>query len=101
MKQNYLNLLGIAYRARQCSLGVAKIIDDIRKKRVKLVIIASDCGTQTYKQLTDKCNSYDVPYVVAAEKSVISHAIGQTNRVAIAILNDGFARKLKQLITGN
>lgn len=101
MKQSYLNLLGLAYRANQCSLGVDRIIKDIQQKRAKLVLIAADCGPQTYKQLTDKCTSQQIPFVSVDEKSVISHAIGQTNRVAIAILNDGFAHKLRTLIKGN
>lgn len=101
MQSNYLNLLGLAYRAKECALGVEQIIQHIRKKRAKLVLIAKDCGAQTYKQLTDKCKTYAVPYKVVDEKAIISHAIGQTNRVAIAILNDGFARKLEALIEGN
>lgn len=101
MKQSYLNLLGLAYRANQCSLGVDKIIKHIQQRRAKLVLIASDCGQQTYKQLTDKCNSYEIPFMIVDEKAVISHAIGQSNRVAIAILNGGFAHKLKTLIKGN
>ncbi|HLS07179.1 MAG TPA: ribosomal L7Ae/L30e/S12e/Gadd45 family protein [Bacillota bacterium] len=101
MKQNYLNLLGLAFRANECSVGVDKIVKDIQQKRAKLVLIASDCSPQTTKRLTDKCKSYQIPYQLVDQKAKLSHAIGQTNRVAIAILDDGFAKKLTSLIKGN
>lgn len=100
MQANYLNLLGLAYRAQACVIGVEQILHQIRTQRAKLVLIAKDCGTHTFKKLTDKCMTYDVPYQMVDEKEVISYAIGQNNRVAIAIVNDGFAKKLQTLIEG-
>src|SRR5690625_4360802 len=101
MPQQYLNLLGLAYRARKCSLGVDRIITDIQLQRAKLVLIAKDSSEQTFKRLTDKCKTYEIPYLKVVEKVQLSQAIGQTNRVAVAILDDGFARKLKSLIKEN
>lgn len=49
MKNNYLNMIGLAYRAGKCSLGEETILKDIRSNRAKLVIIASDIGPQTKK----------------------------------------------------
>ncbi|MDY0396404.1 L7Ae/L30e/S12e/Gadd45 family ribosomal protein [Virgibacillus halophilus] len=97
-KRNYLNLIGLAYRARQCSAGEDTIIKDIRKRRVKLLILASDAGPQTKKKLTDKCKTYEVPYIIINEdKEALGNAIGKLQRVAIAILDEGFAAKIKSL----
>ena len=102
MKNNYLNLIGLAYRARKCSLGEETIVKDIQQQKAKLVIIASDIGPQTHKKITDKCKSYDIPYVIVAEdRDELSHAIGKSQRVAIAILDKGFATKLKSLLGYN
>lgn len=101
MKKNYLNLLGLAYRARKCSLGEETIVKDIQQKRAKLVLIANDIGPQTKKKMTDKCKTYDIPFVIVDDRDVLSHAIGKSQRVAIAILDEGFATKLKSLLRYN
>ncbi|WP_090866583.1 YlxQ family RNA-binding protein [Oceanobacillus limi] len=98
MQNNYLNMLGLAYRARKCSLGEETIVKDIQKKRAKLVLIANDTGAQTHKKLTDKCNTYNVPYVIVDDRDTLSKAIGKSQRVAIAILDQGFATKIKSLL---
>lgn len=97
MKNNYLNMIGLAIRARKCSLG-EEIIKDIKKQRAKLVLIASDTGMQTTKKITDKCKTYDVPLRIVDDKETLSNAIGKTERVAIAILDAGFAAKIKSLL---
>lgn len=99
MKNSYLNLLGLAYRARMCSLGEDGIVKDIQQRKAKLVLIASDIGPQTYKKITDKCKSSNIPYVVLPEnRDALSHAIGKTGRVAVAILDQGFATKMQSLL---
>ncbi|HEY4601595.1 MAG TPA: YlxQ family RNA-binding protein [Cerasibacillus sp.] len=94
----YLNLIGLAYRARKCSLGEEAIIKDIQESRAKLVLLANDTGKQTKKKMTDKCHFYNVPLYVVDDRDTLSKAIGKTDRVAIAILDDGFANKLKTLL---
>lgn len=98
MKNNYLNMIGLAYRAGKCSLGEETIVKEIQSRRAKLVLIASDIGPQTRKKLTDKCKFYEIPFVIADDKETISHAIGKSQRVAIAILDAGFATKIKSLL---
>lgn len=99
MKSKYLNLLGLAYRARKCSLGEETIIKDIRQKNAKLVLIANDIGPRTLKNITDKCKTYNIPHIVLDDnRDVLSHAIGKSGRVAIAILDDGFASKFRSLL---
>lgn len=90
-------MIGLAIRARKCSLG-EEIIKDIKKQRAKLVLIASDTGMQTTKKITDKCKTYDVPLRIVDDKETLSNAIGKTERVAIAILDAGFAAKIKSLL---
>jgi ribosomal protein L7Ae-like RNA K-turn-binding protein len=98
MKNSYLNLLGLAQRAGKCTLGEESILKDIRSKKAKLVLLASDIGPQTKKKLTNKCNYYEVPYLIVDDRETISDAIGKSQRVAIAILDAGFATKIKSLL---
>lgn len=98
MKNNYLNMIGLAHRAGKCSLGEETIVKDIQRKRAKLVLLANDIGPQTRKKLTDKCKTFEIPYVIVDDRITLSHAIGKSQRVAVAILDEGFANKIKSLL---
>jgi len=98
MKSNYLNLIGLANRAGKCSTGEETIIKDIKSERAKLVLLANDMGPRTRKKLTDKCKSHNVAYEEADDSETLSHAIGKHKRVAVAILDAGFANKIKSLL---
>lgn len=97
-EQRYLNLIGLAYRARMISLGEEIIVRDIQKNKAKLVLIASDTGYQTKKKLTDKCTFYHIPFRMVTDRDTLSHAIGKSGRVAVAILDKGFADKICSLL---
>jgi|SRR5699024_3934680 len=99
MDKRYLNLLGIANRAGKCITGEESIIKSIQHKKAKLVLIAEDIGESTKKKITDKCKTYEVPYKVADDREVLSKSIGQMGRVAIAIEDKGFSKKLLSYFT--
>lgn len=93
---NYLNILGLSFRAGKCTTGEDAIIRDIRNQKAKLILLASDIGKQTKKKITDKCNYYKVPYLIVNEdREILSQKIGKSQRVAIAILDTGFAKKIQ------
>lgn len=99
--KNYLNLLGLAFRAGKCSIGEDAILRDVRSQKAKLVILSHDTGDQTKKRITDKCKYYRVPYVIAEEdRETLSNAIGKSQRVAIAVLDAGFAKKIRSYFAG-
>ncbi|MFC7061169.1 YlxQ family RNA-binding protein [Halobacillus seohaensis] len=95
---SYLNIIGLAHRAGKLTLGEEHIVKEIQKKRAKLVLIAEDTGKQTKKKLTDKCSFYNIPCYMVDDRETLSQAIGQTGRVAIAVLDQGFAKKLQSLL---
>lgn len=101
MKSNYLNIVGLAYRARKCSTGEETVVKDIQQQNAKLILIASDIGVQTRKKITDKCKTYNIPFVIVDDRETLSNAIGQSHRVAVAILDAGFATKIKTLLGYN
>lgn len=101
MKNNYLNIIGLAYRAGKCSLGEETIVKDIQRKRAKLILLANDIGPQTRKKMTNKCKTYDIPLVIVDDRETLSNAIGKSQRVAVAILDAGFATKIKSLLGYN
>ena len=79
MKNSYLNLVGLAFRAGKCSLGEDAILKDIRARRAVLILLARDIGPQTKKKLTDKCKTYKIPYAIVDDRETLSNAIGKTH----------------------
>lgn len=98
MNEPYLRLIGLAQRARKIALGEETIVKAIQQRKAHLVLLAADIGEQTRKKLTDKCTFYNIPYVIVDDRETLSQAIGSSGRVAIAIVDQGFARKLASLL---
>lgn len=88
------NILGLAMRARKISTGDT-IFEDIRKKNAKLVVICEDASANTIKKLSDKCQFYGINYVYIESSVILNHSIGTYNRMAVAILEEGFAKKIE------
>lgn len=99
MNERFLSMLGLACRAGKIQTG-EMVIQAIRAKKAKLVIIASDASENTRKKLEDKCTFYEVPFAYFDGSERLSAAIGRHNRMAVAVMDDGFARNLIQLMKG-
>lgn len=96
---NFYQLLGLASRARKCLTGEDVILNAIRNHRVSLVIVATDASSNTKKRYSDKCQFYNIPHVEIGDKEGLSQAIGQVNRVAVGISDQGFAEGLLAKLT--
>ena len=92
-KQQVLNMLGLARRAQKLTTGEDRVLAAIRGRQTGLVFFASDGGASSRKKFTDKCQSYNV-YLCAE----LSYAIG-SSRSLLAVMDQGFSTKMKQLLT--
>ncbi len=98
MSQQLLQLLGLAARARKVISGEELVVKEVRSGKAKLVLLASDASANTRKKLTDKCSYYNVELHVFGDRYDLGHATGKEARVAIAILDNGFAKKMSSLL---
>ncbi|MEG0077952.1 MAG: ribosomal L7Ae/L30e/S12e/Gadd45 family protein [Erysipelotrichaceae bacterium] len=92
-------LLGLASSGRKISTGET-VFHSIRKNQAKLVIIGDDLGNNTRKKLVDKCTFYKIPYVFYESSKLLGEAIGDYNKKYVAILDEGFAKKLEICLKG-
>ncbi len=99
LSNDVLSLLGLAMRARKISHGEV-LYNDIRHRRVYLVIISEEASSNTKKKLTDKCTYYHIDYHIIGCTDEISKAIGKDNRVAVGIKDRGFANSVKLKLGG-
>ena len=92
------NFLGLAMRAGKVKTGESVIVSEIKKRNLKLAIIATDASSNTTKLIKDKCNSYNVPVRVIGTRNELGIALGKGERVNVGITDPGFAKKLLSMI---
>lgn len=97
-QQQWMSLLGLANRARKLISGEELVIKEIRSGKAKLVLLAEDASSNTEKKISDKCGFYKVPIKRVKNRSCLGQAIGKEERVTVAVLDEGFARKLQTLL---
>lgn len=98
--QKQLNLLGLATKAGKLVSGEETVLSDVKKRQVKLVIVAIDCSDSTKKKMADKCNFYKVPCIQQFTTEQISYSIGK-KRSIVAFADSGFANSFQKLIDNN
>ena len=100
INKKILGLLGLATRAGKVSFGTQSVIEKIRKKKVKLVIIAEDASERTKKNFEELCASIEVDRKIFGNIKELSSAIGQTNKAIIGIEDENFAREIEKIFYG-
>jgi ribosomal protein L7Ae-like RNA K-turn-binding protein len=99
MKTNqWMSLLGLANRARKIISGEELSVKEIRSGKAKLILLSRDASINTTKKITDKCKSHEVPCKIVENRDLLGQAIGKEARVVVAVLDDGFAKKLVTLL---
>lgn len=63
------------------------------------MLIANDISDKTKKKLIDKCTTYKVDYKQVDNRSILGQAMGKSDRVAVAITDQGFAKKFRELLS--
>jgi len=92
-----LNLIGLAYRSRNVVLSDTAL-EAVTNKKAKLVFIANDASDKSIKKYTDKCKYYDIDYNLDFNTLELSSAVGSFNRKLIAVLDQGFSKKMLEEI---
>ena len=98
-EEKIINAFGLAKRAGKCVLGTEMCVENIRAKKAKLVIAASDLSSNTVKRLTDSCSFHGVDLIfVKADKMVLGQKLGKNNGTSsAAILDEGFVNICRKI----
>lgn len=97
-KEKIVNFLGLAMRAGKVKTGESVIINEIKKHKIQLVIIAEDASENTKKVIQNKCESYHISFRIFGTRSELGQALGKAERVNVGITDQGFAKKLLSII---
>jgi ribosomal protein L7Ae-like RNA K-turn-binding protein len=98
MNNQWLSIVGLATRARKTITGEELVIKEVRAGKAKLVLVANDASANTMKKLHDKCTYYNVPIRTVEDRYELGRAIGKDARVSVAIIDEGFAKKLLTML---
>lgn len=93
----FLSLLGLCKRAGKLAAGEQAAEQAVRRGQAYLLILAEDASQNTKKKFRNSAAYYKLPLAEIEQKEALGRAIGAQMRSIIAITEEGFAKKLKQL----
>lgn len=96
----WASFLGLANRAGKLITGEEMTVKEIQRGNAKLILLSEDASRNTEKKITDKASFYNVPVCRVENREILGQAIGKESRVVVAVVDTGFAKKLKTLIDG-
>lgn len=95
-----LGLIGLAARARKICFGADSVELEIQKKKVHLVIVATDSSDRTKEKFQNICKEYGIPIIIKGEIENLSKAIGKSNKAIIGIEERNIATEIQKINNG-
>ncbi len=92
-----LSMLGLCARAGRLAYGEPATVAAVRSKAARLAVLDEAAGPNTRKSVTDACSTHNVPLFAARD---VGKAVGKPGRMAVAVLDQGFARRIAELFQG-
>ena len=101
MSDRVLSLLGLCRRAHQLVIGAQTCEESVREGRARLILHATDASENSLKRLRRAAAECGVPVRSAdRDKQALSNALGRLCAV-LSIEDEGFARKLEELLSNS
>ena len=96
MNRQALSALGLCMRAGRLVSGEQAVLQAIRRGGACLVLVDEAASENTRKMFKDSCAYYEVALLTAPADS-LGFAIGKPGRMTVAVTDEGFARRIRQL----
>lgn len=93
-------LIGIATKAGKIVAGTDACLDDIKKGKVKLILLAQDCSERTKSTFNEEAKKYNIAIFEVLSIEKMSSAMGKVNKAVIGIKDIGFSKKMESIING-
>lgn len=91
-----LSLIGLATKAGKTVSGEFCTEKEVKSGKASLVIVADDASDNTKKKFRNMCDFYHVPICFYRDKDTLGHAMGKQFRASLAILDQGFAKGIRE-----
>jgi len=93
-----LSLLGLAQRAGKLASGYEAVRRAVLGGRARLIVISMDASAKTAGRVRRIAEAKRVPCVEVASMRELGQAIGQPDRAVVAVLDQGFARAVREAL---
>ena len=101
MKNNkILGLIGLAARARNVAYGADSVEAEIKKKKVKLIIVADLASDRTKEKFQKLSIEFKIPIIIDGTIEEISKAIGKENKAIIGIKDINISKQIEKINNG-
>lgn len=100
MVNKVYGLLGISSKAGKVISGTEVVLEEIRKHKVALVIVAEDAAERTIKNVRYECEKNNVNIEIFGNIFENSKYIGKQNRAVIGIKDKNLALAIEKIIHG-
>ncbi len=95
--EQLLFTVGLARKAGKLTVGTDAVCDDIRKKKVCVVLYAEDVSANTEKRITDCAAYYQIPCKKCEiSKDALGAAIGKSFAACIGVTDENLARLISR-----
>lgn len=99
-KTKLCGIIGLTTKAGEIVVGTDACLENIKKGKVRLVIVAKDASDRTKTSFYQETKKYNIKMYELLSIDEISKAIGKVNKAVIGIKNDGFSKKIISIIDG-
>lgn len=93
-------LIGLATKAGRVVYGTDACLEEMRKKRVSLVLVAKDSSDRTKLNFNQEASKLNIKMYEILSIAEMSNAIGKANKAVIGIKDNGFSKKIIEIING-
>ena len=97
-EQRITNLLSMAQRAGRIVSGAFAVEQAVKKKQAVLLLLASDAAEESKKNFIALADKFVIPYAYCLDRETLGGCLGKDFRAVAALTDDGFAKKLRQLM---
>lgn len=95
-----LGLIGLSARARKIAFGADSVEMEIKKRKVYLIVIATDSSERTKNKFQKLSEEYNVPIIMAETIESLSKSIGKNNKAIIGIEDINISKEIQKINNG-
>ncbi len=93
-------MTGLATKAGRIVYGTDACLEEIRKGKVSLILVAKDASDRTKDTFKQEAEKHHITIYEILSIEEMSKAIGKVNKAVIGIKDIGFSKKMISIING-
>ena len=95
-----LGLIGLAAKARKICFGADSVEEQIKKKKVYLVIVATNSSDRTKEKFKKLCEENKISIIIDEQIETLSKSIGKSNKAIIGVEEENIAKEIIKINNG-